>query len=148
MHRYLGGLAVVFTGVHVVSILADQYVHFGVVDVHVPLATRWRPIAVAWGIVAMYVLVAIQLTSSVRRHLAPRLWHTINLASYALFAISTVRMLLAGTDLRTTLTTGLTASLGMVAVFVAARAYVLRIPETEATRAVGPPLAGTVDARR
>ena len=30
LHRWLGGVALVFTGVHVVALLADTYVHFGV----------------------------------------------------------------------------------------------------------------------
>ena len=30
MHRWLGGTALAFTGVHVIALLADQYVHFGV----------------------------------------------------------------------------------------------------------------------
>src|SRR5204862_328066 len=56
LHRFLGGAAVVFTGIHVASIVLDSYVHFGLVDVLVPLASSSHPVAVAWGIVALYLV--------------------------------------------------------------------------------------------
>src|SRR5260221_7861779 len=74
LHRYLGALAVVFVGVHVGGILLDTYTDFGVVNVLVPLTGTWHPLAVAWGIVAMYVLVAVEVTSLLRRRLSPRAW--------------------------------------------------------------------------
>src|SRR3989442_11804872 len=54
LHRWLGGLALVFTGVHVIALLGDQYVHFGLVDVLVPFASSWHPGWVAGGVVALY----------------------------------------------------------------------------------------------
>ena len=56
MHRWLGGTALAFTGVHVVALLADQYMHFGLSSILIPLASKWHPVAVAWGIVAAYLL--------------------------------------------------------------------------------------------
>ena len=100
MHKFLGVLTLVFVGVHVTSILLDDFVHFGLADVLVPLASSWHPVAVACGIVGMYLLVAIQTTSWLRRHLSPTVWRTIHLTSYGVFAITTVHMLAAGTDVR------------------------------------------------
>src|SRR5262249_31437231 len=69
LHRWLGGLAVVLTAVHVVAIMLDTYVHFGVASVLVPLASHWHPVAVAWGVASLYTLVAVELTSLLRRHI-------------------------------------------------------------------------------
>src|SRR2546426_114733 len=44
LHRFLGGLAVIFTLVHVAAIVGDTYVHFGLAEVLVPLASKWHPI--------------------------------------------------------------------------------------------------------
>src|ERR1700722_18814350 len=63
LHRWLGGLALVFTGVHVLAILGDTYVHFGLASVLIPLAAHWHPVAVAYGIVSLYLLAAIEVTS-------------------------------------------------------------------------------------
>jgi predicted ferric reductase len=98
LHRYLGALAVMFTGIHVGALIADSYVHFDVVDVLVPLVSSWRPGAVAWGVVAVWLLAAIELTSLAKRRLPPRVWHGVHLASYPLFAMATIHGLTAGSD--------------------------------------------------
>ena len=98
LHRFLGGLALIFTGVHVSAILLDTYVHFSLVNVLVPFTGTWHPGAVAWGIVAFYVLVAVEVTSLARAHVSKRLWRRVHFASFALFALSTVHALTAGTD--------------------------------------------------
>jgi hypothetical protein len=98
LHRYLGGLATIFVGVHVAGIVADSYTHFGPTDILVPFASSWRPWAVAWGIASMYLLVAIELTSLARRRLPARLWRTVHFASFPLFVTSSVHALTAGSD--------------------------------------------------
>ena len=69
LHKFLGTLSLVFVAVHLGALWADNYVHFGASELFVPMASTWRPGAVAWGIVAMYLLVAIQLTSWAMRRL-------------------------------------------------------------------------------
>lgn len=102
LHRFLGGLAVVFTAIHVVALIADSYVTFTVLGVLVPFVDDYQPGAVAWGIVAMYLLVAVELSSLLRRRLGKRTWRTLHYLSFPLFFVSTIHLLLVGTD-RTTL---------------------------------------------
>jgi DMSO/TMAO reductase YedYZ heme-binding membrane subunit len=94
----LGGLALVFVGVHVGAILLDTYVHFGVASVLVPFASSWRPVAVAWGVVAFYLLLAVELTSLLRSRLPNSVWRGVHYASFALFVTATIHGLVAGTD--------------------------------------------------
>lgn len=98
LHGYLGGLAVTFTAVHIGALLADTWVHFDIVDIVVPFASQWRPASVAWGVVAMYLLAAVEVTSRMRRRLSTRWWRTVHLSSFALFVVGTVHLLTAGTD--------------------------------------------------
>ena len=98
LHQFLGGLTVVFTAVHVVALVADNYVHFGLSEILVPLASRRRPLPVALGVVSAYLLAAVEITSLARRHLPRRLWHAVHLGSYALFWAATLHGLTAGTD--------------------------------------------------
>ena len=98
IHRTLGGLTVVFVGVHMVGLFADGYVHFGPAQLLIPLASRWRPGAVAWGIVALYLLIAVEVTSLLRRHLPAPWWRRLHLASIAVFPLGTIHALTAGTD--------------------------------------------------
>jgi predicted ferric reductase len=98
LHRQLGGLAAMFVGVHVGAILLDDYVHFDLASVLVPFAGNWRPGAVAWGVVALYVLLAVELTSLLRKHLPKPAWRAVHFASFPLFVLATVHGLTAGTD--------------------------------------------------
>ena len=43
VHRYLAALAIVFTGVHVVALVADSFVHFDLADVLVPTGGELAP---------------------------------------------------------------------------------------------------------
>jgi DMSO/TMAO reductase YedYZ heme-binding membrane subunit len=98
LHRFLGGLAVVFVGVHVGALLLDSFVPFSPVQLLVPFTSDYRPLAVAWGIVGFYLLVAVEVTSLLMKRLPTRTWHLIHLLSYPLFAVATVHLLTAGTE--------------------------------------------------
>jgi hypothetical protein len=98
VHRFLGGLAAVFVGVHMTGLLLDRFVTFGPTDLLVPLASSWHPVAVAWGIVAMYLLLAVELTSLGRRRVPRRIWRVVHTASFPTFVMATVHGLSAGTD--------------------------------------------------
>ena len=97
-HRYLGALTVVFTAIHVGGLIADSYVEFSLVDVLVPFASTWRPGAVAWGIVAFYVLIAVEVSSLLMRRLPRRVWHAIHLSSFGVFLMGTAHAFTAGSD--------------------------------------------------
>ena len=98
LHRYLGTLAIVFTAVHLGGLWFDNYISFGFRELFVPFTGEYRPVPVAWGIVAFYILVAIQLTSWFMRRLPRRIWHAIHLGSIPLTALATLHGFLAGTD--------------------------------------------------
>ncbi len=100
LHRFLGGLAVTFTAIHIAGLVGDNYLHFGAADVLVPFASQWRTMAVALGVVSMWLLAAVEATSLLMRHLPRRLWHRVHLASYGVFWMATLHALLAGTDTR------------------------------------------------
>jgi predicted ferric reductase len=98
LHRFLGGLSLVFTGVHLGGLVADNYTHFGPADLLVPFASDWRPGAVAWGVVGFYLLLAIEITSLFMRRIPKRIWRKVHMTSFGLFVLSTVHAFTAGTD--------------------------------------------------
>ena len=103
LHRFLGGLALIFTGVHVVALVLDSYVHFGLTEILVPFASAWHPVAVAWGVIGFYFLLAVELTSLARKRISKRLWRMTHFLSFPLFLFTTVHALTAGTDSSTLL---------------------------------------------
>ena len=83
----------------------------------VPFATSWHPVAVAWGIVGMYLLAAIEITSLLRSRVRPRTWRAVHLLSYVLLGVTTIHLLTAGTDSTTVLPEAVAIVGGMTAVF-------------------------------
>ena len=98
LHRFLAGTAVGFTGLHVAGLVADNYVHFGAADILVPFAASWRTVPVGLGVIAMYLLAAIEISSLLMRRLPRRLWRGIHLSSYVAFWLATFHLATAGTD--------------------------------------------------
>jgi hypothetical protein len=98
LHRFLGGLGLVFIAVHIGAIAFDEFVGFDWADLFVPMASAWRPGAVAWGIVALYGVIAVQITSLLMRRLPRRVWHAVHLGSFVVFVATTVHALEAGSD--------------------------------------------------
>jgi DMSO/TMAO reductase YedYZ heme-binding membrane subunit len=98
LHRWLGGLAVLFTAAHIGSLIADSYVTFDLVDALVPFAAEWKPGAVAWGVVAFWLMLAIEVTSLLMRRIPKRVWRAVHLSSYGLAVTATLHGVTAGTD--------------------------------------------------
>ena len=98
LHKFLGTLSLLFVAVHIVALWADTFVYFGPRELFVPMASKWRPGPVAWGIAATYLIVAIQLTSWAVRKLPRKLWHMVHLSSFLMFVFATVHGFTAGAD--------------------------------------------------
>ncbi len=98
LHRFLGGFSVIFTLVHVAGLVGDSYVSFGWSEVLVPWASEWRPTAVAWGVIAFYLLVAVELTSLAMKKLPRSLWRHVHRSSFGLYVFATLHGLQAGAD--------------------------------------------------
>jgi DMSO/TMAO reductase YedYZ heme-binding membrane subunit len=60
--------------------------------------SSWHPVAVAWGIVAAYLMVAVEVTSLLRARLSMRAWRITHLLSFPVYLSATTHLLTAGTD--------------------------------------------------
>ena len=97
-HRYLGGLSVVFTAIHLIGLVADNYVDFGWSELFVPMSSDWKPGAVAFGIVGLYLLIAIEATSLAMKWMPRPLWRWVHRSSFPLYFVATYHGIRAGTD--------------------------------------------------
>lgn len=98
LHRWLGGMTVAFVAIHLVALLADSYVELDLVDLLVPFASDWEPAAIALGVIALWFLVAIEVTSLAMRKLPKPVWRGVHLTSYVVFWLVSIHAALAGTD--------------------------------------------------
>lgn len=116
LHKWLGGMALVMTALHLLGLVLDDWIHFGVADLLVPGATDFKPLAVGIGIVSMYVMIAVQVSSYMRRRLSARVWRGIHVMSYGLVWGATLHAGMAGTDTTNRVYQGLAIVLTMIAV--------------------------------
>ena len=136
LHRFVGGLTVLFLAVHLGALVADSYVHFGLADLLVPFASSWKTGAVAWGVVGMWLLVAVEVSSLMMRRLPRRTWRAIHLTSYLAAVLATVHAFTAGTDAKNPFVTwAAVASLSAITFFLVFRLVLPRRKARAAARA-------------
>lgn len=136
LHRFLGGAAVIFVAIHIIGVVADSYTTIGPAEVLVPFTGSWHPVALGWGVIAFYLLLAVELTSLARRNIPARLWRRVHYGGFVVFASSTVHALTAGSD------TGTSSTLFVVMVAVTtlvAAMTALRVARSLARDPAGPP---------
>lgn len=106
LHRFASSIALLFLAVHMFSLLGDKYIQFTLADLLIPGASEWQTFAMTIGIISMYGLALIQLSSLLRNQISKRVWRSIHLISYLCLGGATAHALMAGTD-----STGLAALL-------------------------------------
>jgi sulfoxide reductase heme-binding subunit YedZ len=98
VHGYAGLLAGMFIGLHGLALLADGYLPFSLSQLVVPGTAPYRPLAVAFGVVAAELLAAIAVTNRYRRRLSYPTWRRLHYLNFAVWAFALVHGLLAGAD--------------------------------------------------
>ena len=102
LHRFVGGLSVVFVLVHILALRLHQFedLDFSFKELLVPMASDWHPGAVAYGIVAFYLLIAVELTSLLRRRISSSLWRRVHYGGFVVFLLGSIHALKVGTDVQ------------------------------------------------
>lgn len=98
LHRWLSALTIFAVILHLLALYADSYVQFSVAELIVPFVSTWRPVAVATGVVAMYLLLAVQISSLLMKKMSKKIWQAIHLTSYLMFVCVSAHSFLAGHD--------------------------------------------------
>jgi predicted ferric reductase len=100
LHGRISSIAMVFVLLHVVTAVFDTYVPIGLPATLVPFTSGYRPLPVALGTVSFDLLLAVTVTSILRRFLNAKLWRGVHWLVYASWPIAFAHGLLLGTDLR------------------------------------------------
>jgi sulfoxide reductase heme-binding subunit YedZ len=100
LHRNLSLVAVVFVVLHVLTAVADSYVHIPLISAVVPLASSYERLALGLGAVSLDIMIAVIVTSLLRRHLSRRLWRAVHLLAYVSWPVAWLHSITSSTDLR------------------------------------------------
>jgi methionine sulfoxide reductase heme-binding subunit len=98
VHRNASLLALVFLAIHIVTIVLDTYVHIRLIDVVVPFGAGYRPLWVGLGAIALDLMLALVLTSLLRRHIGYRAWRATHWLAYACWPVALLHGLGTGSD--------------------------------------------------
>jgi len=100
LHRTLAWTGLAMIGLHVGALVLDPVMHFSAVSVLMPFASPWKPGAVATGVVAGWLSLALAASFRMRKWIGQKGWRRLHYASFAAFALSLGHALAVGTDLK------------------------------------------------
>ena len=98
LHRRISLLAIVFNVVHITTAVLDPFTSLGWSAALVPLASTYRPVWVALGVVSMYFFIALIITGLLRSRMPQGLWRAIHFTSYLMWPLALAHSFLAGSD--------------------------------------------------
>lgn len=101
VHTHLTLLALVFTVVHVVAVALDPFTAFHLNEILLPFVSHYRPLWMSFGIVALYLGIAVGVSTAVRPKIGYRAWRALHFITFATFVFATVHGLGTGSDSRT-----------------------------------------------
>ena len=101
LHRDTSLLVIALLVVHVVTSVLDGFAPIKLTDAIIPFATPYRPLWMGLGALSFDVLLALVVTSLLRRRLGYRGWRAIHWLAYAAWPVAVLHTLGTGTDVKT-----------------------------------------------
>jgi methionine sulfoxide reductase heme-binding subunit len=133
-HQFVAATGVALLGVHVVLLVIDTFMPFSPLDVLIPLHSTFRPVAIAMGVLGMYGVVIVQVSSWLRKPLGTKTWRALHLIAVPAFTLALAHGVFAGTDTQQPwmwLTYASTGLLVLFLVLVRGLSYGYRPPRRE-----------------
>lgn len=150
LHRMLAAMASIFLLVHMGTLWFDHFVAFRFDDLLIPFVATvpgLSRLSLALGVIAFWMVAAVQLTSLFRHRFYESTWRTIHLSSYASLVIGSVHAVLAGSDISNPIIAALGTSV-LTAVALATAVRVRRMRQQRRSAPVREPQAERPPAPR
>jgi methionine sulfoxide reductase heme-binding subunit len=100
LHRNLSLLAVAFVAIHVITAVADSYVSISLAAAVIPFVSSYEPLWLGLGAVSLDLMVAVIVTSLLRRHIGRRAWRAVHWLAYASWPVAVVHGIFSSKDLQ------------------------------------------------
>jgi DMSO/TMAO reductase YedYZ heme-binding membrane subunit len=124
LHRDTSLLVIAFTAIHVVTSVLDGFAPVSLIDGLIPFRSPYRPLWLGLGALSFDLLIALVITSLLRRRLGYRAWRAVHWLAYASWPVAVLHGLGTGTDVKAGWSLALTA--GCLAAVLAAAVVRLR----------------------
>jgi len=100
LHRNVSLLAMAFLAVHVLTSVLDSFAPISVVDAVAPFVGSYRPFWLGLGALSLDMLLAVTVSSLLRRRLGFASWRAIHWLTYASWPIALLHSFGTGTDVK------------------------------------------------
>jgi sulfoxide reductase heme-binding subunit YedZ len=98
VHRFVGLLVGTFIAIHIVTIAIDSWLPFSIGAIIVPFVSTYRPLWVAFGVVAAELLLALAIANHYRDQLSYRFWRRAHYLNFVVWTFASVHGIASGTD--------------------------------------------------
>lgn len=101
LHNFLTLLSTIFMVVHVLAVWIDPFTRFGWNEIFIPFVSHYRPIWMALGIVALYLGIAIGISTWLRKLIGYTWWRRLHVLTLGIYVLVTVHGIGTGSDTQT-----------------------------------------------
>lgn len=109
LHRDVSLLVMAVLVIHIVTSVLDGFAPIRLIDAVIPFTSAYRPLWLGLGALAFDFLLALVITSLLRRRLGYRSWRTIHWLAYASWPVAVLHGLGTGSDTKAWWNLALTA---------------------------------------
>ncbi len=102
LHRNVSLLAMTFLGLHILTSVLDSFAPISIADALIPFVGSYRPFWLGLGALAFDLLLAVTITSLMRRRFGYGTWRAIHWLTYASWPIALLHGFGTGSDVKST----------------------------------------------
>jgi methionine sulfoxide reductase heme-binding subunit len=139
LHRNVGLLTMVFLVLHILTSVLDSFAPIALLDAVIPFVGSYRPFWLGLGAVSFDLLVAVTITSLMRRRVGHRTWRAVHWLSYASWPVALLHGFGTGSDVKDAWLMGLS----LICLAVVVLAVIVRVTAGSPARLRGAAIAAT-----
>jgi predicted ferric reductase len=98
LHNFLTLLSAIFLAVHVLAVWVDPFTNFGWSGVFIPFVNAYHAPWMALGIVALYLGIAIGISTWLRPRIGYAMWRRLHFLTFLVYVLATAHGIGTGTD--------------------------------------------------
>jgi sulfoxide reductase heme-binding subunit YedZ len=131
LHRDVSLLVIVVLVLHIITSVLDGFAPIKLTDAVIPFASKYRPLWMGLGALSFDLLLALVITSLMRRRLGYRSWRAIHWLAYASWPVAVLHGLGTGSDTKA----GWMLALTVLCVGAVVAAALVRVARADPNRA-------------
>ena len=102
LHRNVSLMALAFLGLHILTAVLDSFAPISLVNAVIPFTGSYRPLWLGLGALSFDLMLAVILTSLLRRQMGHATWRAVHWLAYASWPIALLHGLGTGSDVKST----------------------------------------------